>query len=340
MADLRKFNQLLKLNDYTPLEYMTYNGYCNLVKVIHVLSGRIYYISVSRNYRLTITEDVSNHFLLTKEDGKNKEFTSSQLADHYPMIQLNTQTEEVVENISDKLKTSYKQPIVIHAYNPSDQIEQIKRLKYCFKMLEYKLILQTDQHIIYLNSENVLEIYKIENYPRTQMNTFYIVVTLEQFYSSMNVIHDTIEQVEKEFFSILNMNQIKHNQYLNTNQVNFFMNNNQKLLDSKQQLHETFKEICDMILRVQQKEAQCLERLEALKQTTSHNVFRDAEQSRKREEIENNYRQIHTTKMQLLDKLLKLDSKIKNMYLVIDQLGFNLSLAFNELRSELYKMLL
>jgi uncharacterized protein YwqG len=207
-------------------------------------------------------------------------------------------------------------------------------------MLEYKLILQTDQHLIFLNQENVLEIYKIENYPPTQTHTFYIAVTLEQFYSNVNVIHNTVDQVEKEFFSILNLNQIKHNQYLNTNQVNYFMNNNQQLLEVKKKLHETYQEICEMIVKVQLKETQCIDRLSEMRNTNSHNVFRDAEQSRKREELENNYRQIRTTKLQLLDKLLKLDTKIKNMYLVIDQLGFNLSLAFNELRNELYKMLL
>lgn len=340
MADLQKFNQLLKLNDYTVLEYFSYNGYCNFVKVIHVSSGKIYFITVSKSFRLRITEDVSNHYVLTKEDLKTKEFTSSELAEHYPMIQLQNNSEEVVDNISDKLKTSYKQPIALHVSTASDQIEQIKRLRYCFKMLEYKLILQTDQHLIFLNQENVLEIYKMENYPRTQTHTFYIVVTLEQFYGNLNIIHTTVDQVEKEFFSILNLNQIKHNQYLNTNQVNYFMNNNQQLLEVKKKLHDTYREICEMIVKVQNKETQCIERMNESRNTTTHNILRDAEQSRKREEMENNYRQIHSTKLQLLDKLLKLDTKIKNMYLVIDQLGFNLSLAFNELRNELYKMLL
>jgi len=340
MADLQKFNQLLKLNDYTVLEYFSYNGYCNFVKVIHVSSGKIYFITVSKSFRLRITEDVSNHYVLTKEDLKTKEFTSSELAEHYPMIQLQNNSEEVVDNISDKLKTSYKQPIALHVSTASDQIEQIKRLRYCFKMLEYKLILQTDQHLIFLNQENILEIYKMENYPRTQTHTFYIVVTLEQFYGNLNIIHTTVDQVEKEFFSILNLNQIKHNQYLNTNQVNYFMNNNQQLLEVKKKLHDTYREICEMIVKVQNKENQCLERMNESRNTTTHNILRDAEQSRKREEMENNYRQIHSTKLQLLDKLLKLDTKIKNMYLVIDQLGFNLSLAFNELRNELYKMLL
>lgn len=340
MADLQKFNQLLKLNDYTVLEYFSYNGYCNFVKVIHVSSGKIFFITVSKSFRLRITEDVSNHYVLTKEDLRTKEFTSSELAEHYPLIQLQNNSEEVVDNISDKLKTSYKQPIALHVSTASDQIEQIKRLRYCFKMLEYKLILQTDQHLIFLNQENVLEIYKMENYPRTQTHTFYIVVTLEQLYGNLNIIHTTVDQVEKEFFSILNLNQIKHNQYLNTNQVNFFMNNNQQLLEVKKKLHDTYQEICEMIVKVQNKETQCLERINESRNTTTHNILRDAEQSRKKEELENNYRQIHSTKLQLLDKLLKLDTKIKNMYLVIDQLGFNLSLAFNELRNELYKMLI
>lgn len=340
MADLRKFNQLLKLNDYTVLEYFTYNHYCNLVKVIHVLTGRIYFIHVARTYRLSITEDVSNHYVLIKEDTKNKEFTSSQLTEHYPMIHIQSQSEEVVDNISDKLKTSYKQPIMLHTKNASEQIDQIKRLKYCFKMLEHKIILQTDQYIVYLNQENTLEVYKIENYPQTQTNTFYVAVTLEQFYSNLNNMHTTVNQIEKEFFSILNLNQIKHNQYMNTSQVYYFMNNNQQLLDTKKKLHDTYQEICDMLLKIQQRESECLELLNEAKEAVGHNMYREADQVRKREELENNYKRIHSTKLQLLDKLLKLDTKIKNMYLVIDQLGFNLSLAFNELRTELYKMLL
>jgi SMC interacting uncharacterized protein involved in chromosome segregation len=72
----------------------------------------------------------------------------------------------------------------------------------------------------------------------------------------------------------------------------------------------------------------------------SNNLYRDAEYAKQRDEWETHLKTIHSTKLQLMDKLLKLDAKIKNMYLVVDQLGFNLSLSFNELRSELYKMLL
>jgi len=192
---------------------------------------------------------------------------------------------------------------------------------------------------LHLESDNTIHVYKIENYPKTQQHSFYIVVSLEQLYSKLNVINDIVGQVERELYDILDLNQEKHNQYLTTSYVEFFMTNNGQLLQNKRQLHHTYREICQMLTQVQQKEQSYADRLRALRSKGSSNLYREADQSRQREEAENALRTIHTTKLELMDKLLKLDVKIKNMYLVIDQLGFNLSLSFNELRSELHKML-
>jgi len=339
MADLQKFNQLLQTNDFTVLEYFSYNKYCTLVKVIHAVSGRIFFVSIARKYHLGIYQDLVNHYHLSRENPHSKEFTSQQLSDTYPMIQLHTNGDEVVDDISDKLETSYKQPIVLHNTSILEHVAQLKRLKYCFRMLEYKLILHTDQYLLHLESDNTIHVYKIENYPKTQQHSFYIVVSLEQLYSKLNVINDIVGQVERELYDILDLNQEKHNQYLTTSYVEFFMTNNGQLLQNKRQLHHTYREICQMLTQVQQKEQSYADRLRALRSKGSSNLYREADQSRQREEAENALRTIHTTKLELMDKLLKLDVKIKNMYLVIDQLGFNLSLSFNELRSELHKML-
>jgi len=342
MADLNKFNQLLQSNDYTILEYFSYNKYCSLVKVIHATSGHIFFVSIERKYHLSIQQDLINHFHLNRENTQSKEYTSQQLSESYPMIQLNSGSDEIVDDISDKLHTTYKQPIELH--NPSilEHLGQIKRLKYCFRALEYKFLLHTDQHILHLDSDNTIHVYKIENYPKTQMHTFYVVVTLEQLYSRINVVHDLVAQIERELYGIFDLNQRKHNQYLTTAHIEFFINNNDRLLQTKTQLHKTYHEICGLLLQVQQKEQTCLDKLKSLRgqASGSNNVYRDAEYAKQRGEWETHLKTIHGTKLQLMDKLLKLDAKIKNMYLVVDQLGFNLSLSFNELRSELYKMLL
>jgi len=343
MADLAKFNQLLRSNDYIVLEYFSYNRICTLVKVIHSLSGRIFFLSVSKKYQLAIHQDLVNHYHLTRENVQSKEYTSQQLSESYPMIQLQPTNEEIVEDISDKLKSSYKQPILLHHPSIVEHLGQLKRLKYCFRMLEYKFLLQTDQHLLQLNSDNTFQVFKIENYPKTQMHTFYVVASLEQLYGQINVIHDIIHQIERELFQILDMNQEKHNQYLSTAQIEFFVNNNSKLLQTKHQLLKTYRDICGLLAQVQQKEQACADKLRAFetqrKSSTGGNVFREADFSKKHEELSKAMQAIHSIKLQVMDKLLKLDAKIKNMYLTVDQLGFNLSLSFNELHTELYKML-
>lgn len=342
MADFNRFNQLLTSNDYNIVEYYSYNKYCNLVKVIHVVSGAIFFISVLRSYRLSIPPEIINHYILIRENSKNREFTSSQLTDYYPMIQLDPleSLEPNSEDVTGQIRVSYKQPINIHTSSASDHLDQMKRLKYCFKTLEYKVLLQSDQYIINLNYENTIDIFKVENHPKTNTDTFYVVCTLEQFYARLNFIYDTIRQVESEFYNILDMNQQKHNQYLNTHYIEFFINNNDKLLKSKRKLHETYNHICDLLVKLQDKEMECSEKLTAIKNKSSTNIFKDADHARQKDIIETEYKNIHSTKLQVLDKLLKLDSKIKNMYLILDQLGFNLSLSFNELKNELHKMLL
>lgn len=342
MSDLSKFNHLLESNDYAILEYFSYHKYVSLVKVIHASSGRIFFIKVSRKYHLSIQQDLVNHYHLVREDAQSKEFTSQQLSESYPMIQLNADSPDVIDNISDKLQTHYKQPIILQNASIHEHIHQLKRLKYCFRMLEYKFLLHSDQHILELDENNAINVFKIENYPRTQMHTFYVRVSLEQLYTKVNIIHDTVGQIEVELYHILDLNQEKHNQYLTTTHVECFIRNNEKLLQTKQSLHASYKEIAGMLAMIQQKEQFCEEKIRAIRKTasTSNNVYRDAEHSKQREEWETKLRQIHSTRLQLMDKLIKLDLKLKNMYLIIDQLGFNLSLSFNELRSELYKMLI
>lgn len=342
MADLQKFIDLLQANNYMILEYFSLiNSYCIFVKVIHTLSGCILFISVSRNFKLLINDDRINHYLLVKEDMPNKEPSSQQLSEYYPYIQPIIEEEEVIDDISTKLKHSYKQPITLPRQSSMEYVEQMKRLRYCFKLLDIKLLLQTDQHIIRLTTDNLISVYKIENYPKTKLHTFHTVVSLEHFYAKIDVINTTVEEIENEFYAILDINQEKHNQYLNTNYIEYFIKNNDNLLSTKKRNHEAYKEIANVLTQVQEKEKQLVEKLEKIQESSNgHNFFREADLVKQKNEIEKNIRKMRETKNQILEKLLGLDSKIKNMYLITDQLGFNLTIAFNELRSELYKMLL
>jgi hypothetical protein len=244
---------------------------------------------------------------------------------------------DTIDDISTKLKTNYKQPIVLHQNNAADFLAQMKRIRYCFKLLEYKIVLQAANYLITLTDDNMIEVYKIEDYTapsRSNAATFCILVQLEQFYSKMENIHKTIYLVEKEFYEILNLNQEKHKEYLDSDAVKFFISNNETLLQNKEKLHEGCAELGQTLRKILQREKKLENDLLENQTKITSNIYRDTEKVRDKNEIEKQLLATKQLKDTIFDKIVELDSKVKSIYLIIDQLGFNLSLAFNELRSE------
>jgi len=338
MTDINNLIQFLKEHDYTAFEYYSLDGYCFLVKVIHN-TGSFFSVTVSKKYRISIPSEFKNHYILEKDDLINREISSKNLNECYPNIELNTTASDNVGNMNDKLVGNYKQPITIISNRSYQSIEQINRLKHCFKLLEYKLFIQDQFSIVLLTKDNTVVIYKVENYPKTKNKIYFINITLEQLYSKITIIHNVIDQVEDEFRDILDVNQTKHNQYLNTNYVEHFINNNDKILKSKQIMVGTKKDISVMLLDICNTEDKLLKERQNISYKSSHNVFHDAEISAQKEIIDQKISKLHELKLNLLDKVITINLKIRDIYLIVDQLGFNLSLSLNDLRSELSSML-
>jgi ribosomal protein S25 len=111
------------------------------------------------------------------------------------------------------------------------------------------------------------------------------------------------------------------------------------LLENKEKLHAACVELGQTLRKILQREKNLENDLLAVQTRTTSNIYRDTEKVREKDEIE---KKIHSTKQMkdtIFDKIIQLDSRVKSIYLIIDQLGFNLSLAFNELRSEVNHIL-
>ena len=335
-SEFNNFTKLLKNNSYIPIEYFIFEKYCKTVKVIHINSGKIFFIQISKKYKISIPDDISNKYTIIQDNSNTKEFNSSYLSDYYPMIKINTNEDQVIDNISSVLKSNYKQQIVLSKNSSFEHIEQLKRIKYCFKTLEYKITFQTSTHLLVLNSENNIEVYEVQYYPNDHtFKTFYPIMTLEQFYLKIQVAYKFISEIDNGLFSVFNINQEKHNEHMTSQFVNNFINNNNKLIQIKYNLQQSQYEISSLLNGIHEKEEKLLDIKYELSNTKSGNIYDEANLSKRKEEVEKNYNKIHVVKLKLIDKIINLDNKIKNMYLVIDQLGFNLSVSLNELRNEL-----
>lgn len=336
MSEFNNFISLLKSNQYIPIEFFSLDGYCKAVKIIHINSGKLFFIQVSKKYKIIIPDDILNKYTITKDDSTTKEFNSSYLSDYYPMIKIDTKENQIIDNISSVLKSNYKQQIVLSKNSSFEHLEQLKRIKYCFKTLEYKIILQTTTHLLFLTYDNNIEVYEVHYYVTNKsLKTFYPILTLEQFYLKIKLAYKFIIEIDNELYNILNMNQSKHNEHMTSQFVNNFINNNNKLLEIKYNLLKTQSEISYLLNDIQEKEEKILDEREEIISRKSTNIYDEANTSKLKEEIEKKYNKIHSIKLKLIDKNISLDNKIKNIYLVIDQLGFNLSVSLNELRNEL-----
>lgn len=337
MADFNNFMSLIRSNQYTPIEYFSLNGYCYFVKIVHS-SGAIYIVNISKNYQLKIPTEMKSNYDIVREDPQHKEFDSEQLNQYYPNINLISKP-DMLDDVSEQLNSTYKQSIVVNS-DIQNYIEQMKRLRYCFRSLEHKLSIIDRQYIIHLGFDNRIYLYRIENYPKKSYKTFYITFTLEQMYSKINNAHHMVLKVENEFYNILDLNQSKHNQYLSTDYANNFIHNNSSFLQTKRKLLSSKTEISKILMELQQKEDKLIQEYKKSIQSKNDNsnIFREAQNVKIKTEYEKKLNKIILVKDQVFQKIVYLDTKIKDIYLVIDQLGFNLSISLNELRAELQKM--
>lgn len=336
MSTFENLTQLLHDNGYIVYEYYSYENYCIFIKIIH-FSGSYFFINISSKYKISIPSDTKNHFHIEKDMQNVKNIKFQDLYENYPTIELSNDI--YIRNISENLQTTYKQPIDINTYKSHICIEQMLRFRHSFKSLEYKLLIQDQSTIVVLNRENKIIVYTIKNHNLSKERTYYILATLEQLFIERNKIHIIINQIEEQFYKILDLNQKKHNHYLNTTYIQHFIANNNLLLINKNKILTTKKEIETVLLNLNTSELKFKEELKIVNKKTNHNIFNDAENSVQKELIQHKLKRIQTLKLELLDKLIFLNTKIKDIYLIIDQLGFNLSLALNELRNEIGIML-
>lgn len=343
-ADLTKFNVLLFSNNYSAIEYFSYHNCCIFTKVLHLETGRIFLIQINRRYKMTISPENLDpgikHYPLSKDNTLSKDFTVKELSEQYPLISLDNDPKDPVDNIATKLKINYQQPLTLHKNTAWDYLQQMKRIKHCFKLLEYKIVLQTQEYLITLLEDNSLQVFKIDGYSNptsaaSKTISFFIIVQLEQFYAKMDSIHKVVQTIENDFFEVLNLNQEKHTQYMTSKSIRYFIENNADFLEAKQKLHDSYAELGKTLKKVIKREQDLDHQLFELQMTQTPNIHKDAEKVKQRDELERGLQLARQLKDDLFDKLIFFDIRIKSAYLILDQLGFDLTLAFNQVRNEL-----
>lgn len=333
---IRKLVDFLRQNGLLIIEIYCYSGYVRFIKVVHT-NGVLFMIHISKEFELTMDPDKLSTVTLKRVSVLDVSNHVAPPCDEYMSITLED-GKRYVHNAKDLLNTRYDQMIVLQQSNIIRSLEQMKRIKACFKETFFKVVIEVDDYLLCLNSSQQIELFNTE---KTVDQTFYIVCELEYIYKNIGPIFDHVETVQKKFFGILDGIQQHHYRQVKNELVSDFVHVNQRCHDTKERMKKTFADATGLLKTTFDKEKELedvLVKLNSSSSNTSH-PFRDMDRLGKKREVEQDLRKLSEIKTTVLEKIVSMDRSVKHIYLQIDNLDYQVSLALMDMRNELEKLI-
>lgn len=331
---IKKLVDFLRQHCLLIIDLYCYRGFVRFVKVIHT-NGVLFVIHISREFELTMDPDKLSTVTLKRVHVLDASNNVAPPCDEYMSITLED-GKRYVHHAKDLLNTRYDQAIVMQQSNIVRSLEQMKRIKACFKETFFKVIIEVDDYLLCLNSDQQIEIFNTE---KTVDQTFFIMCELEYIYKNIGPIFDHVQTVQIKFFGILDGLQQHHYQQVKTELLSDFVHVNQRCHDTKERMKRTFADATGLLRTTYDKEKELEDMLAKLSGGSTSHPFRDMDRLGKKREVEQELLKLSEIKTTVLEKIVSMDKSVKNIYLQIDNLDYQVSLALMDMRNELEKLM-
>jgi hypothetical protein len=331
MKGIKKLIDLLKQHHLLLLECYCLEGYLRYIKVIHT-SGILFMIHISKEFQLTV--DTSS-ITIRQVNVLDTSHHPPPKVDEYVSITLED-GKRYVQNAKELLGSQYNHTIVLQHSKVVESLEQMKRMKACFRETFFKLFMEVDHYLICLTSKHEIEMYSSE---RAAETTFYVSCELEYIYKNIQHIFGHVQTVQTKLFAILDHIQQRNCTDVKERLVDDFLHVNQRCQHSKDRIKETLAEAAKLLKTTFDKEKELQSELSQLVSVNSSHPFRDMDRLGKKRMVEQELRKLGEIKKTVLDKIVGMDCAVKHIYLQIDNLDYQVYLALMEMRNQLEKLL-
>lgn len=336
---LEKLNEFISSYQLVVKEYFIYKNYCVFTKVLATETGYTFLLTFSSKYKFPLPSNyVPSSTYELKKLGASKRVMQEE--DSYPVMSLN-QSEDLnfktSMSITEQLENHYKDSLSIPDISAETrnclirQESQLARFQHCFKHLPYKLALHQNNVISTTNSSNNVESFLIPKYPKNSMKVWIISIDIETLYSKGDTITSILPTLESNFLSLLDNNQRFHLAY--TQNMGEFVKKSQELYHTKLQLKQQQKEFQQLISNIDEKE-------EELQNKLSQNNIRmktynqDVKRSKQTFKLERDLEELRQVRYELVNKSDEVDHQLRYLYILLDDMGFNLAKLMNEFLQE------
>lgn len=337
---LDKLKEFLKQNGYFINRYFIKNNFCSFIEIITEKSAHSILLNIPSKYNFQYMNEKEFVFNLKKIKSKDRNdiedyafISETKIQETYNDVNIphTFLPDDHTVPMSDHLNNTYKHHVILDELESKNYVQvknifrQLKRLRYSVHGISHKVAIFHSMFLGYLDQNDAIHIYEIENTTRTSKRKISIVVDFDIFYDKITILEEEINTIVKSIYSILNKNQKTH-----TRNIHFIMNNKEEIVKQSEDIMKRKDEYLALIDKykklldeLQVHEKTKMFELGQLEYNVSESFHSDMKRNYKKKMIETEIQKMQQTKSKLFNSIRELRELNEHITLSIDTILFD-----------------
>ena len=281
---------------------------------------------------------------LTFKDNVADEYTAEN-TDKYKNLNIQVDPDER-EEMEKHLENNYKKEIKLSEITAEDILSmkqiyrQVKRLKYCFLNIKYKMGIIYRNYICAIDRYDEINCFSIKHYPDHQGKKLFIITDLETLFEKNDKIIEDIASVRNSIYDILQINQNR-----NIELIDKMIENKKeavllpKKMEMKNKVYDMhILELSNMISSVNSAETRVLKKIEDLYRNKNPNLQADISIAHNRSVYDKELAEIASAKNDISMNIIDMRTKKENAIIEIDKIMFDNTVMFDTIIKNFEKL--
>jgi hypothetical protein len=250
------------------------------------------------------------------------------------------------EELEKHLENNYKQQISLNNIPDEDlnsvkQIyRQLKRLKYCFQNIKYKMAIFYLNYICSIDRQDEILCFIVKHFGKSSIKKMFILTDLELVFEKNDNLMNDIISVRNSIYDILQKNQGRHIELINK-----MIENKKEIINIPKQVEirnyyydHLLQELNTMINTMNQSERNVIEKLQELQNQKLAGISNDISNAHQKANIEKELLEINNIKADITSNIMSIRNNKENTILEIDKIMFDNTVMFDAMIKNFSKL--
>jgi len=346
---LSKLQVLLQAKGFIPVKYFIFQKRCFYVELFSIKTCDMFLLYIPSKYHIEIHEKLENVYKLKLlniniNDNITDDYAGEN-SEKYKNHNIHVEP-DTGEELEKHLENNYKQQITLDNISEEDlnsvkQIyRQLKRLKYCFQNIKYKVAIFYLNYICSINRQDEISCFSVKHFGKNIVKKMLVLTDLENFFEKNDNIINDIISVRTSIYDILQKNQGRHIELIDK-----MIENKKEIINIPKQVEirnyyydNLLEELNIMINTMNQSERKVIEKLEELHNEKLAGISNDILTAHRKANLEAELTEINNIKADITSNIMNIRNKKENTILEIDKIMFDNTVMFDAMIKNFSKL--